>query len=64
MDTHLPPYQILVLALALALSLMPPSHQTLRPVPTMKLLGIMSKTVDVGPPLPTILQPEMLTDGV
>ena len=42
--------------------LMPWSHQTFRPVPTVKLLGIMFR-IDVGPPLFTLLQPEMPTDG-
>jgi hypothetical protein len=43
--------------------LMARSHQTFHLVLAVKLLGIMLR-IDVGPPLFTLLQPKMPTDGV
>ena len=42
--------------------LMPRSHQAFRPVRAVKLLGLCSR-IDLGPPLFTLLQLEMPTDG-
>ena len=53
------PYQ----ALKAGWTLMPRSHQIYHSDPPVKLLGIMLE-IDVGPPLSTLLRPEMLTNGV
>ena len=45
------------------LSLMPLSHKCFRIVPAMKLLGTVFGGIDGGPPLFTLLQPEMPTAG-
>jgi hypothetical protein len=39
-------------------------NRTFCPLSTVKLLGIMLRNSDVGPPLFTLLQPEMWMDGV
>ena len=61
-DVEWPPtFSLQSLALQALLSLMTRSHQTFHPVPP-NCWGLCSKT-NVGPPLFTLLQPEMLTNG-
>ena len=45
------------------LPIMPRAHLTFRPLPTVKLLETISE-IDVGPPLFTLLQLKVSTDGV
>ena len=54
-------HQLLVIPAAVSC----PDHtKNFRPVPAVKLLGIMLRKIDVGPPLFTLLQLEMSKDGV
>jgi hypothetical protein len=41
----------------------PQPHQTFRPVLAVKLLGDHVQEIDIGQPLFTLLQPEMLTNA-